>query len=382
MSMNSIKIDGRSCAGSRHPVNFGRADMGRSGQANGGGVPAGAVLAAFAKQISWCDSLDAPFTARLLRLLSDDVAKAGPTAALIGQWPGDPVADALPLRLAGAFHALVLTGADPGLAACYPPGGDAERFAPAVQAALERRAGFLQHFLRSPPQTNEVGRSTVLLGGFLQVAAATGLPLRLLEIGASAGLNLLWDRYSYRLGSATWGDPASPVRLEPEWTGKLPPLAASVGIASRAGCDIAPLDIRQDGEALRLRAYVWPDQPERLARLDAAIALARTAGPVVERADAALWVRDQLGGAAEGQATVLFHSIMWQYMPAATQTATRETIERAGARATRTAPVAWLRFEPPRPEAKPELHSTLWPGGSTHHLATAHPHGRAVAWVA
>ena len=298
---------------------------------------------------------------------------------MVGFWPGDPVADALPLRLAGALHALVLSGADPVLAACYPP-GDARSLGSALVAALTRHDAFVRSFLPSPPQTNEVGRSAVLLGGFLQVASDTGLPLRLLEIGASAGLNLLWDRYGYRVGDGTWGDPEGPVQLAPRWSGPLPPLATPVAVAERAGCDVAPIDLARSKARLRLRGYVWADQPERLARIDGAIALARTAGVVVERADAARWVADRLRLPAPGRATVLYHSIMWQYMPAASQAALRATIEQAGAAATAEAPLAWLRFEPSGSGMGPELRLTSWPGARDRRLATAHPHGAAVRW--
>lgn len=353
--------------------------MDGSGQEGG----TAAVLATFRKQIGWCEEQGAPFTAQVLTLLFEDIACDGRAAGLVGTWPGDLVADAVPLRLAGALHALVLSGAEPDLAACYPTwgGDDLARMHSAMSDALARHDGFLRGFITSPPQTNEVGRSAVLLGGFLQVAARARLPLRLLEIGASAGLNLVWDRYHYRLGTESWGDPASPVRLVPDWRGSLRPMSAPLAVAERAGCDVAPIDLTQQGGRLRLHAYVWPDQPERLARLDAAIAVACEAGISVERADAVAWVRDRLQAAAPGQATVLYHSIMWQYMPRPTQAAVQDAIVHAGERATEAAPLAWLRFEPPQAETRPELHLTLWPGGQQHHLAIAHPHGRIVRWL-
>ena len=75
---------------------------------------------------------------------------------------------------------------------------------------------------------------------------------------------------------------------------------------------------------------------------------------------------------------VLYYSIMWQYMPAQTRAAVQDTLQRVGAAATGDASLAWLRFEPPRPETRPELWLTLWPGGRQHRLAVAHPHGRTV----
>jgi hypothetical protein len=249
-----------------------------------------------------------------------------------------------------------------------------------VKPVLTRREAFIRAFLTSPPQTNEVGRSGVLLGGFLCIAEATRLPLRTLEIGASAGLNLIWDQYRYTIGSGQWGDPASPVHLEPVWTGTLPPLAQALSVAQRAGCDIAPIDISDTEQRLRLQAYVWPDQLDRLARLVAAISLARKAGHTVVKADAATWLQDQLASPQPRQATVLYHSIMWQYMPEAKQDAITALMQAAGERSTRQAPLAWLRFEPPSGGGKSELRLTMWPGGEQR-LAVAHPHGRTVTWL-
>ena len=340
-----------------------------------------AVAEAFEKQIGWCEGLGAPFTASVLRVLTDELGRDSLLATMVGTWPGEPISDALALRLTGAFHALVLQGKDPDLAACYPPrDGHPAQLRPALLAALGRHREFIRPFLGSPPQTNEVGRSAVLLGGFLCVAARFGLPLRMLEIGASAGLNMIWDSYSYGIDGQQWGNPASPVRLEPTWTGPRPPLNAPIRIAERAGCDVAPLDLASPDARLRLRSYVWPDQPERLARVEGAIGLAAQKQVAVEQADAAAWTVGQLSRPAAGHATVLYHSIMWQYMPPGTQAALRATFEHAGAIASAEAPFAWLRFEPPAGKGRPELRLTCWPRGGEEHLATAHPHGSEVAW--
>lgn len=339
------------------------------------------ILNAFAKQIGWCESLGSPFTARLLTILSDDISAGGGAAELTRRWPGDPVADALPLRMAGALHALALMGAAPALAACYPPTEMAiEQLRPIVLGAVREHQTAIRAFLISPPQTNEVGRSGVLVGGFLQIAKETGLPLRCLEIGASAGLNTIWDRYHYRLGAAGWGNPQSPVSIAPSWEGPSPPVDAPLRVLERHACDIAPIDLEDPAQRLRLRAYVWADQLERLSRLENAIELARVHGPGVERANAAEWVGAQLHEKAEGNATVLYHSIMWQYMPSETQADIQASLEEAGNRATRAAPLAWLRFEPLASVSRPELRLTLWPGARSFCLAAAHPHGSSVIW--
>jgi hypothetical protein len=292
--------------------------------------------------------------------------------------------DATPPRLLGALHHLTLSGAAPSLAAQYPA-ARAETDWPATVTALgdaiARHPTAIEAFMRSPPQTNEVRRSLALVGGYLTLAADTGLPLRTLEIGASAGLNTNWDRYAYRLGAAAWGDPQSPVLIDGAWVGPPPPLPAAV-VAERAACDQAPIDVGDEAQALRLQAYVWPDQLDRLARLRAAIALARRTGLHVDAADAAAWVKGRLEP-REGLATVLVHSVMWQYMPAETQASILSTLAAAGAAATPSAPVSHLRMEPnPANPAQMEVRLTTWPGGEDRLLAEAHPHGSSVKWVA
>ncbi len=340
------------------------------------------VLQSFRDQSRWCQELGSPFTASLLTQAVSDLEQGGPLVALLGHWDGNPTADALPLRFAGALHALVLAGIDADLAACYPPQGAAvamQRVWPAVLRAIDRHRAVIDAYLAAPPQTNEIRRSAVLLGGFLTVQQTTGLPLVLLEIGASAGLNSIWDRYRYRLGETDWGDPESPVVIETAWSGGLPPLSQPE-IRERAACDRSPVDLSAAAQRLRLRAYVWADQRDRLARLDGAIALALKTGCRVEQADAADWLEGQLGKARPGAATVVYHSIMWQYMPAATRRRIEGLLQQASTRSDRQAPLAWLRFEP-GPEKAFELRLTLWPDGADYLLATAHPHGAEVQWL-
>ena len=269
---------------------------------------------AFSQQIKWCISLGSPFTARVLRILADDLGDGGVTADLVSGWPADPLTDVVPLRLAGALHALVLSGSAPELRVCYPPNAmeNSEQLRAAIMSALIGNDEIIRRFLESPPQTNEVARSAVLIGGFHFVAHRTRLPLRLLEIGASAGLNLVWDRYRYILGPNAWGPETSPVVLAPEWRGRPLTLATDLRVVERSACDREPIDLDNPAARLRLRAYVWADQVERLRRLDTAVDLARDAGVRVERADAAEWVARQLAEPSEGCATVLYHSIMWQ----------------------------------------------------------------------
>ena len=144
----------------------------------------------------------------------------------------------------GSVHRLVLEGAAPELARFYPSAGgtDAGDPWPAFAATVEAHHDRLVELLPHPVQTNEVSRCSALLTGFLQVSRETGLPLRLLELGSSAGLLLRWPEYHYAEDGLTWGDPSSPVRLEGAYAAGPPPFDAAATVAERHACDAAPLD--------------------------------------------------------------------------------------------------------------------------------------------
>lgn len=347
------------------------------------------VAAAFAAQVDWCRLLDLPFTARLMEAAPLALAGApGATAAAIRDWPGEPVRDALVLRLAGGLHALVRSGRAPGLAALYPPAPlpEVAPLAAAIAAVLADPVldAALRPWLDSAPQTNEVARSGVLMPGLMVIAAETGLPLRLFELGPSAGLNLCLDRWHYRLGEREAGDPASPVRIAPDWRGAPLPALPDIRVIRRAGIDLAPLDVRDPATADRLLAYVWPDQPARVARAAAAIAAVAADPPPIARGDAAAFVAANVAPEA-GSCGVVFHSIAFQYFPAESRTAIAAHLSAAGSAAKPEAPLAWLRYEMEegRVGALPTLRLTLWRGGAAEEwlLAHAHPHGAFIQWA-
>jgi hypothetical protein len=344
-----------------------------------------AVVDALRHQAAACAYLESPFYDALLTNMAADAARGGPTCGLLEPYASNLVDDASALRVMGGLHFRVLRGDEPTLAAHYPStggDGDADAAWPAFRALLDDPPPELVDALRRPPQTNEVGRSASLVAGFLAVAAEFGLPLRVLELGASAGLNLQFDRYRYEQGAAGFGPGDSPVRFTDLWAEVTPPFATSLVVAERRGCDRDPIDVSVADDRLRLLAYIWPDVTARFARTRAALELAAESPPPVDRADAAAWIAQQLPVPTRSRATVAFHSIVWQYLDTATAAGVRTAIETAGAAATRDAPVAWLRLEPDdtwRAEGRPppshaQLRLRVWPGGDDRHLADASFH--------
>jgi hypothetical protein len=340
-----------------------------------------AVRAAFARQAHWAEKLGSPFMVRLCALLGERLDRTTEVGRRVLDWPGtaDSFSDALPLRLTGGLHALVRRGDAPRLAECYPPQPLPE--ADTLWAALAPVLADpdLLPWLDSAPQTNEVGRSAVLMSGLLALAARFSKRVELLELGASAGLNLVLDRYGYDLGGVHAGDPASPLQLKPEWKGPPPP-SARVEVVARRGVDLNPLDARRDGD--RLLAYVWPDQARRLAQLEAALAVAAEDPPQIEPGDAAKWTEDRLAEAPiPGTTRVVLHSVAFQYFPEATKARIAAVLEQAGAAAGAGAPLAWLRYEHDPGEERITLRLRTWPGGEERLLAHCHPHGSSIRWL-
>jgi hypothetical protein len=334
---------------------------------------------AFRTQIGWCRKGGAPFTADLLEAVLRDFEAGGGWRRLLGEWSADPISDAAALRAIGGVHRLALKRVEPFAGVFARLDRDPAALDEVARAAA--RWPETGEWLKNPPQTNEVMRSAVFLGGFLEVARTQGLPLRMREMGSSAGLNLLWDRYRFRLGDTFWGAEDSPVRLEPRWEGPSP-APAPIRVASRRGVDQLPVDLSDPEQRFRLLSYVWADQAERVERVRGALHLALQAPPPVDRGDAADWVEAELAELPEGQTTVLYHSYVWSYLPAATQARIKAALAAAGARAHANAGLAHLAFESVDGTETSALTLTLWPGGERRVLAEAHPHGRWVRWLA
>ncbi|HEV7208515.1 MAG TPA: DUF2332 domain-containing protein [Mycobacteriales bacterium] len=338
------------------------------------------VVRRLTDQAEQCERLGSPLYAEILLRAAADVTAGGPTAALLDGHQDDPPGSALPLRLMAALHRQVLTRNAPQLALHYPSVGGQAGLPGAWAAArltLQLRAAQLAEDLNLPCQTNEPGRSAGLLVGLLHAAREhPGRPLRLLEFGASAGLNLQVDRF--RIGE--FGPPDAPVLLAEPWAGPAPELVG-YRLADRAGCDLAPIDPAAAGGRLALSASVWADQVERFARLRTALAIAAAHPVPVARASACAWLAGHLAHPTAGQATVVWHSVVWQYLEPAEQSAINELMHRAGRRATASAPLIHLSFEPElrgRREVVFALRATSWPGGRRVHLADGQGHGPPV----
>lgn len=341
----------------------------------------------FRQQAEWCEQLGSPLTALICRVLGERLDESSAFGARLLNWPGEPEADALALRACGALNLHARRGAT-ALAPLYPPRPTPSEsdYWDGARAAIQELDPELTRFLDSAPQTNEVARSSALLPGYLRIARETGLPLSIREIGASAGLNLGFDRYRYDYGAFGWGPEDAKVKISCRWRGAAEPITGAVEVIDRRGSDIYPVDARDPAARERMLAYIWPDQAERLARAEAALDLAAREGPRIETADAARFAKRELEAGAPGAVLVLSHTIFWHYLAAETKTGVRAAIAAAADRATEASPFAWLRLEA-EAESKERggaiLRLSLWPRGPVDaELAVASFHGQWIEWTA
>ena len=334
----------------------------------------------FHVQAAYCEAMAAPITARVCVALADALDRDSEAGRRVLDWAGEPVADALVLRLVGGLHALHRRGGDEALDRVFTGAvTDGAEVTAILRSVVRAHDAALLPWLDGPPQTNEAGRSAGLMTGLLHVASRFGPAMDLLEIGSSAGLNLLIDRYAFDLGGLRRGPADSPVLIAPEWRGPPPPDAA-VTIGSVQGVDIAPVDVADPAEAERLAAYVWVDATDRLQRIERGIAMIRAHGVSLAQGDAAEWVEARLAEPqAPGTTRVLMHSVVWQYLPPASQSRIREAMEAAGRCATPERRLAWVMMEPNRDLHRHEVRVQTWPGDRPMELvALTHAHG---AWV-
>ena len=337
----------------------------------------------FATQARICRSLGSELYASLLARAIEDLEDGGPAWRLTSPHVAPDRGNAIALRLLAAVHRLVLTGEAPQLEPFYATSGgaaDATAAWPIFHALLEDRAEDLVPLVALPCQTNEPGRAASLAIGYLDVAARTGLPIALTEIGTSAGLNLRWDRFHYGGGGQRWGDPASPVDLTGYWVDVPGVRDVRATVISRRGVDRSPIDPTTTEGELALSSSVWGDQAVRFERLRGAIEVARAEPAELITADAVEWVEDNLEPVA-GQTTLLAQSVLREYLDDHGRRRLDAAVAAAGSRATETAPLAWVQLEPTSRLRRLDCSITLWPGGQTRALTTADPHGMDVRCV-
>ncbi len=331
----------------------------------------------FRRQALACASLGSPLYAAVLERAADDLESGGPTAAAVAGFEDAPPGSAMALRLTGAVHRLVLARLAPALAVHYPSVGGTyvardsatdEAVWAAFRQVLSDQADAIAPMLVRPPQTNETGRSLPLIGGLHVISELSGgRAVRLLEIGASAGLNLRAEQLRV-LHRAVDVDAL--------------PRGRDFEVVERLGCDPDPIDPTTTEGRLTLSSYVWPDDLARFERLRAALEIAGHVPAVVQPVGAA----EFLAGLEPlpGVATVLWHSVMWQYVSADERRRVLAERDRLAELATDDSPFAHLSFEPP-PDGSSQFDVRLrWHSSSTRvelALGTAPPHGVPVHWV-
>jgi hypothetical protein len=331
------------------------------------------------RQRDQCAAMGSPLYAQMLSEAVREHRAQGPVFYFLTKVPERASMSAPALRLLGAAHYLALTGKADDLASHLPScGGDGNAvlaWRAVSQLTVHQQAEMGQLFAHVP-QTNEVGRSLPLLAGMCAVAQKTKLPLRLLEVGASAGLNSRVDRYGYVGDGWTWGDAASPLVLNQRITSGKPSLV-DFEIAERIGCDRNPRDANNTEDQLRLLSFIWPDQTERFAHLKAAFSAATDAPMRIDKMDLFEWLVF-VAKPKPGHATIVMHSVIVDHLEPDQRVRLRNLIVKIADSATDDAPFAWLRMEAGASDF--ETRVTLWPDGSELFVCKSDAHGQDITW--
>jgi hypothetical protein len=330
-------------------------------------------------------SSPSPFYAELFGRFARDCEQGDPpVAGLLARAPMT-LNSASPLRLFGGVQRGLLADDLPQLAATWPTperaSGDVDGAYELIRELFASPSAAVLDALSRDPQTNEVGRSAALALGLARVGRVTGKPVRLFEIGSSAGLNLRIDSYFYDGGATTWGTPGAALEFGRDCYEQAVDFSGATTITERRGCDINPIDATTDDGALTLMSYMWPDQFARIDRLRRALEIARAVPVDVDTASADEWVERHVVP-EPGRATVLMHSVMWQYMPDAVQHRITATLAERAARASADAPLALVAMEPGARAISMDLAVTVWPGADREVLAHCGGHGPPIEPIA
>ncbi|MFF7359471.1 DUF2332 family protein [Streptomyces sp. NPDC008125] len=345
----------------------------------------GQVHAGWAWQREICKKAGSVGYVGMITGLMDQLGRDPRLTELLTSETQDPIQSAQCLRLLGAVNRVALAENASWITDYYPVFGgqcDVDRLVPAFLTFLQDRLPAVRRELSASVQTNEVGRAAPLSAAINYVAEATGMPVRLLEVGASAGLNLLQDQFFVAAGERSWGPESSALQLTGQFKEGDPP-TGTPEVVERRGCDLNPIDARDSRCMDLLRSFVWPEHVERMTRLNAALEIARSAPAVpIDADDACSWASEQLATCPAGQVTVLYHSLVLTYFDDAERAKFADIVRAHGASATADRPLAWISMEPSEGDsAVVEVKCELWPEGRRLLLARCTPHGGEVRWT-
>jgi len=320
------------------------------------------------------------------RLAEGVIGDEGLKALAARAKPGQPHAN----LLLGAVHFLLLRGAEHPLRRHYPDLGGGtvagEDPFPLFQDFVARNLAAVTKLVETRvTNTNEVGRSAVLHAGFRHLDIVSGGPMHLIEIGPSAGLNMIWDSYGVRYtkdGAVVRSiSPEAPLVIDCELRGdKPPPRGPTPAVTSRVGLELNPVDLTNVDDCDWLRALMWPDQVPRLHRLERAMALFVDVRPLILHGDALELLPDVLGKLPEDDDTLVcvYHTIAVYQFSSAMKEALENILTVAGLRHE-----VWrLSFEFDGKECMLALIRYHDGVRDERMLAHAHPHGTWMEWLA
>jgi hypothetical protein len=288
----------------------------------------------------------------------------------------------------GAVHFLLLRGADDPLKRFYPSAGgtvspEGEDPFPDFKAFVNKHVDQVDPLIRTRvTNTNEIGRSALLHPGFRVIGKKAAAPLSLIEIGPSAGLNLIWDKYGvrYHRDGATVASVGAeaPLGIDCELRGDgMPPTGPVPAVSGRVGLELNPVDLGNRDDRDWLRALIWPDQVSRLQRLDRAMELFAKEKPEIRAGDALALLPDALAAVPRDAAAVVYHTIaVYQF-----STEMREALESILTVAGLRRRVWRLSFEF---DGELYILSMIeYADGLRHErrLASCHPHGTWLEWL-
>lgn len=341
------------------------------------------MIEALTLQANACASLGSQMYHELLNVILDDYRRGGICQQILKDASDRPIHDATPLRFLGALHRIVLDGRDQQLARHYESvgGSPTESLPSDALSAIETHQSEIRDALTQQVQTNEPGRSLCHLALSHWFAHLGISEFDLLEVGASAGLTMSFDRYCIHSPEGIVGDPSSSLVFPSSWIETSFPFRATPATCvNRRGVDVSPIDITTDSGVNRLLSFVWPDQHERFQRLRVAIDITQKAPHIIDRASVDRWLPEQLMQ-PRTRPVVVLHSIVWQYLGVDVQNSFRDSLFEYGDHATAERPLIWARMEPAGKVA--DIQVTIWNGTSSvsnWNLGTIGYHGQSLQW--